>query len=358
MKISKTTMARARILLLLLGGCFILSTYSVGQQSDHLFPVQKEGKWGFINKRGVLVIPATFQSAGEFAGGVASVEFENGEWGYINQKGITVIKPQFQGGGDFSEGLAVIIIDGKYGYIDSHGRQIVPPQFDRAYNFSDGLAQVEKQGRISYINKKGEMIIAPKYLTTNDFHSGLASVGIIKGEKLKYGYIDARDKWVIKPKYSWAGDFADGLALVALDGITAGFDGKRRFILGEATYAVINQRGRILARYKFNSITSSFHEGMLAIRVGEKWGYLNTKAEMVIRPQFDAADDFSDGLAVVSADGKRKYIDKTGRTILPATIDGAKKFQHGLAQVKFRSGGGELLGYVNKQGLIVWPPAR
>lgn len=51
---------------------------------------------------------------------------ENGKWGYIDKDGNVVINPQFGFTWDFSEGLAVVRIgdekSGKYGYIDKTGK--------------------------------------------------------------------------------------------------------------------------------------------------------------------------------------------------------------------------------------------
>jgi hypothetical protein len=33
------------------------------------------------------------------------------------------------------------------------------------------------------------------------------------------------------------------------------------------------------------------------VRLGRKWGFLNSKGEMVVKPQFESADNFYEGLA-------------------------------------------------------------
>ena len=45
--------------------------------------------------------------------------FVNGKWGYIDKEGNMIIEPKFDGGFEFSDGLAEFISqDGKYGYIN------------------------------------------------------------------------------------------------------------------------------------------------------------------------------------------------------------------------------------------------
>jgi hypothetical protein len=50
--------------------------------------------------------------------------------------------------------------------------------------------------------------------------------------------------------------------------------------------------------------------------VDDKYGYINTKGEVVINPQFEAACSFSDGAAAVLKDGKWGYIDTSGNFII------------------------------------------
>ena len=65
----------------------------------------------------------------------------NGKEGYIDATGRIVIKPQFQSVEYFSEGLAHVCIGNKSGFIDKTGRFVINPQFDNARGFSEGLAQ-------------------------------------------------------------------------------------------------------------------------------------------------------------------------------------------------------------------------
>ncbi|MGB2698327.1 MAG: WG repeat-containing protein, partial [Candidatus Zixiibacteriota bacterium] len=67
---------------------------------------------------------------------------QNGKWGYINKQGEIIIKPQFDHTDDFSEGLAAVSINYKWGYIDKTGKIVIPLQFGGASSFREGLAHV------------------------------------------------------------------------------------------------------------------------------------------------------------------------------------------------------------------------
>ncbi len=81
-----------------------------------------------------------------------------------------------------------------------------------------------------------------------------------------------------------------------------------------------------------------FSDGLAAVRIGGKWGYIDQTGRYVINPQFDDAESFSDGLAVVrigdDTTGKWGYIDQTGRIVINPQFDEAYPFSDGLAQVR------------------------
>jgi len=68
-----------------------------------------------------------------------------------------------------------------------------------------------------------------------------------------------------------------------------------------------------------------FSEGLAAVRVGGKWGYIDRSGKMVIPPRFLRAEPFRGGLAVVDTSQRlfaywnkgTHYIDRVGRRIWP-----------------------------------------
>ena len=59
---------------------------------------------------------------------------------------------------------------------------------------------------------------------------------------------------------------------------------------------------------------------------------------------------FSEGLAAVVIDGKSGFIDHTGDMVIGARFDDAARFSGGLASVRL----GNRLGYVDRTGRLVW----
>ena len=77
---------------------------------------------------------------------------QNGKLGFIVKTGKIVISPQFDSGymgedGCFSEGLATVQVGEKWGYIDKTGKFVIPPKFKGIPSlFDGGLAIAETKG--------------------------------------------------------------------------------------------------------------------------------------------------------------------------------------------------------------------
>lgn len=60
-----------------------------------------------------------------------------------------------------------------------------------------------------------------------------------------------------------------------------------------------------------------FRQGLLAVKSGEKWGYIDKSGNFSIEPKFDEAENFSqNGLAYVKLNGSYGYIDKSGSFVI------------------------------------------
>lgn len=86
--------------------------------SEEPAAVKQDGRWGFADRNGKLVIDGKYEEAGSFAYGYAAVK-QDGKWGVINDQDEMVIKPCYQMIKSFnSEGYAAVQTDdGKWSFI-------------------------------------------------------------------------------------------------------------------------------------------------------------------------------------------------------------------------------------------------
>jgi hypothetical protein len=360
-------------------------------------------RWGYADKSGKMVIEAKFSGAFDFSEELAAVEID-GKWGFIDKTGKIVIKPQFDFVlGGFSEGMACvniggifhkdapmpIFVGGRWGFINKAGEMVIKPQYDQPQfdgeaRFYHGLAAVTKFSVMYYIDKTGKVIWQSAEAKKEE---GKKDEGkkkeepkgelfrICKGEDdededgEKWGYIDETGKVVVEPQFYEAEDFSEGLALVQIY--------RRddpRSLMGSA---FIDRTGNIVMPSQPERIPiSGFSEGLAvayalgkgdayinkegeAIRVKEDFsfgkgcGYIDRKGDYVIKPQFEAAHEFSEGLAAVRIKDKWGYIDKTGKIVAEAQFDEPIiPFSEGLALVKIEN----KYGYIDKKGEFAIKP--
>ena len=58
-----------------------------------------------------------------------------------------------------------------------------------------------------------------------------------------------------------------------------------------------------------------FSEGLAAVLIKGRWGYIGTKGEWVLPPRYESAFAFRDGLAQVCINGEICIVDRTGKIV-------------------------------------------
>jgi hypothetical protein len=269
---------------------------------ENIFPykcglgrIRREGKFGYINCKGEVLIPIAFEKAEDFSEGLAAIR-EDGKWGYIDTKGKIAIEPQFDIAKNFSEGMAIIGKNGKYGYIDKTGKIIAEPIFDRVCYFKNNRAWVLQNGAWACIDKKGEFIIQPYYSDTYDFSEGYAWVK----KDLIWGLIDSTNKYLIQP----------------------------------------NERNPLIYAHSANVKNFSFlSHGKLISKVNNKTGYCDLTLKKIIPAIFDDALEFENGHATVYIDGKCGIIDESGKFVMDPIYKEIRYLGHNLFAVKEKVNG-------------------
>ena len=294
----------------------------------------------------------------------------NGKEGFIDENGNVVIKPQFDKVREFSEGFAPVMIGNKWGYINEKGEIVIAPRWLTVGQFNEGIAAITEQERwdvrndsnyytynCGYINTNGDYVIQPKFRQSCDtFSDGLAQIKIDwDGEEDEkrgwFGFKDKQDNWVIKPQFYKAGNFSNGFALVS-EATGAMWDSPKSLYL-------IDKTGRKVADKKDCAWQYNFHEGLLFIYPDR---FINEQCEEVFKfaPNITKTTDyiyFSEGLLAVSSEinGEKRfgYLDRTGKVAIDFKFSRAEPFADGLAAVGIKENGKETNAYINQKGEIV-----
>ena len=128
--------------------------------SEDRAAVQKDGRWGYIDRAEREVVAPTYQDAWSYREGRAAVK-KNGRWGYLDNRGKEVVEPRYEQAMPYGEGRAAVKKDGQWGYLDEKGKEIVEPRYDRVWPYKNGRATVQKGGHRSVIDLNGNEILVP-----------------------------------------------------------------------------------------------------------------------------------------------------------------------------------------------------
>lgn len=109
----------------------------------------------------------------------------NGKWGYKDVKGRVVIQPIYDEAFQFREDLACVEKAGKLGYIDKNGNVVIDFQYDSASSFFEGLACVSNEKCAWFIDQQGNKFLDKDFEKVSPFSKGKA---LIKSEN-KWGFL-------------------------------------------------------------------------------------------------------------------------------------------------------------------------
>jgi hypothetical protein len=326
--------------------------------SDNLFLVRKDGKFGFINDRGHVVIDFVFENVSPFFEGLARIVI-NDKVGFIDTKGNIKIQPQFASAFNFSEGLAIAELDyGYYGYIDASGEFAIKPKFFSCHNFENGyaLAKHDPASRFYFIDKFGNIKLKGRDFGMSSYRDGLINCphnGFFFGRG-NWGFVDINGDFVIRPTYKFAKEFSEEKAAVVPKKINGKANIKNR-------YAFINKKNEIIIPPLYVETDLRFSEGMCTV-YDNGYGYINNNGQLIIPCDYYAGRHFSEGLAVVVPKGESKklgYIDRTGAFKIKPIFAYAESFKNGHASVTIGDKYEELkYGYININGDYIWEPTR
>jgi len=133
--------------------------------SHRMSVVKKDGRYGYINEAGNLVIPFKFKKAYPFSeNGYAYVVNDFDLGGYINKNGEYVLSSIYDSGSRFQFGIAAVSRKGKYRLIYENGCQAIRGEFNYAGGFSRcGLAKYENSnGKQGFLDTRSHTIIELK----------------------------------------------------------------------------------------------------------------------------------------------------------------------------------------------------
>lgn len=115
--------------------------------------VKKDGKYYMCNAEGARITGTAFDAAYPFVGTEPAAVCVDGKWGFVDESGNMVIEPQYENAKSFNIGLGAVSKDGLWGYIDVNNAMRIECQYLNCLPFSwNGVTAIcEEDGTWTYI---------------------------------------------------------------------------------------------------------------------------------------------------------------------------------------------------------------
>ncbi|MCB1091113.1 MAG: WG repeat-containing protein [Verrucomicrobiae bacterium] len=160
----------------------------------------------------------------------------------------------------------------------------IEPRYDTAAAFSEGLALVSagtgSARRWSYIDREGKDVIqgGDNWYLAGPFREGVAAVGVLNGPDMSnYGNLNVPPEFLnVEAHVRWIIDSNR----TAQRQTESPVSGRERMVMSDLLSSSVQRQGM------------AFHQST--------WGYIDTRGNWVIKPQWAAARPFHEGWGVVS----------------------------------------------------------
>lgn len=220
-------------------------------RDEPLYPMPKDGRWGYVDRDGDWKIEPQWHRAEDFhegraiVGGPSAGDGETRAWGIIDRDGKEIIETEHASADSgppftpYSEGCTVANIftdtsqpaffldrDGKAYWRDTRPEELAELEIETFGNFSEGLAWFWNgdimEPKYGWIDASGNVAIAPEFVDAGDFSGGLAPAA---SRESQYGFISTDGRLTLPGKWRLhrAASFSEGLAQISVDGFDVAF---------------------------------------------------------------------------------------------------------------------------------------
>ena len=314
------------------------------------------------------------------------------QWGYIDRKGKLVIPCSWEEAHDFQDDIALVSRGGKWGILDKQGNTVQPCQWTelkRAFPLCK-LFRVSRGGKFGILDPTGKLVhdcifedINLFYDTTYDYWRGdyMGYFGDGKAYAVKqdgkWGFISREDgRWISRCQWDGMDEFRGGLSRVCQEGKMGAIDEAGNQIIPciwekmdkiketglirvmrKAQWLYLDREGKVAISQPFEYL-GPFEGKVAKVKLDGKWGYCDQAGTLYSPRQiprhlkdYRTCYHFFRDLAWVSLNGKVGFIDYDGNEVIPCQWDRAHITDKGLIQVQR----GYELGLLRRDGTQVYP---
>lgn len=295
---------------------FPFSYHSLEFINDSLFLFNDKKGYGVMSLKDDTIIPPIYKKPFEFNNnGFAKVKSDNG-YGIIDLKNTLIIKDKYDKMGEISENNMIWVkLRNGYTLINlNNGTKIKLKKYKKLEDESCGLILFKKEKKYGYLNFNGKITIPESFKMAEPFKNGLA---IVKEDK-NWGVINKTGHYIIDSKWESIKAFGDYYITKDIKGMSY----------------LINNLGETMFKLEGIKLVSEFNKGCaIAQNQENKKFYINTKGEMIIKYYYDDAKPFDNNIAIIKLGNKWGIIDTKGKFILSPKYYQIDSVSEGLAKI-------------------------
>jgi hypothetical protein len=209
----------------------------------------KGGSYALIDLTGKILNSYTYPFVDDYGEGMLAFrESNDGKWGYMDETGKVVIEKKFTGTQHFVEGKAIVQTSELYGLIDTEGQFIIKPHYNTLLNLEEGHYALGKaiDPERPYIGSKYAIADSEGHIYTGFIFNGVSpykdGIASAYNEEITY-LIDKRGQRVdYLPKVKGSGTLAFDKSLIKgdIDLRILYFDKKGKLIWKQNTIIPLN----------------------------------------------------------------------------------------------------------------------
>ncbi len=254
-----------------------------------LIAAKQNGRWGFVDISGTIVIPFMYDDALPFMEDYAVVTQGSNAF-YIDMDG-DVVSPLYEEAHPFAGARALVKQNGKFGYIDPSFQTVVRCVYDNAFTFEEGVAVVVLDGQYQCIDEDGNELTQP--MDDLFFNEGGYILMLDGGY---WGLYDLQaEGYIIAPQYDNMRYLAYGLLPVYLEG---------------EGWMFVDLENNVIPNGVYDDVLP-FSEGVAAVEKDELAGLIDEEGHIVAALEWDNIRPCSYGMAMVERDGLYGYLKVT-----------------------------------------------
>lgn len=178
--------------------------------------------------------------------------------------------------------------------------------------YSEGLIAINNGKSVGYYDSLGDFQFG-EFLYAGKFQNGKAPV---KKTENEWVLINKEGKELSSNKYQD----------IKLD-LNNGYITNKIMIAKTGNlYSFFDESENKIGSFTCENIDVITDDGLIAFEQDKKWGFVNTKGEIIIEPRYEDAKSFSNGLAAISQAGKWGFIDSNGVLVIDCQFFDADYF--------------------------------